>query len=203
MPEPTGPALILASRSPSRSALLAAAGLTFATEPANVDETEVKRSLHAEGADPAQVAETLAELKAMRIATRYPRALVIGADQMLACDGTWFDKPSTREEARGHLHSLRGRTHQLISAVVLAREGRRVWHHVDTARLTMRAFSDHFLDQYLSEVGDAVLSSVGGYQLEGRGVQLFSRIDGDFFTILGLPLLPLLQILREHGVVPR
>jgi hypothetical protein len=128
--------------------------------------------------------------------------LVIGADQVLECDGVLFDKPVDLAAARAQLLALRGRTHRLVSAVVLARDGQRAWHHVDRADLTMRDFSAGFLDHYLESSGDAVLSSVGAYQLEGRGVQLFVRIDGDYFSILGLPLLPLLDILREQGVLP-
>jgi septum formation protein len=144
----------------------------------------------------------LAELKAQRVARRHPGSLVIGADQVLECDGILFDKPSDLAAARSQLMALRGREHRLLSAVVLVRDGERVWHHVDRANLTVRDFSADFLDRYLRSAGDAALSSVGAYQLEGVGAQLFAAIDGDYFTILGLPLLPLLDILREQGILP-
>ncbi len=198
-----GPPLVLASASPSRQALLTAAAVPFAAEPAAVDESKVKRALRAEGAAAAQVAETLAELKAQRVCRRHPGALVLGADQMLDCDGGWLDKPADREQARAQLLSLAGRSHRLSSAQVLVRDGTRLWHHLEAATLTMRPFDAAFVDRYLDAVGDAALTSVGGYQIEGMGIQLFSRIEGDYFAILGLPLLPLLQNLREHGVVPR
>lgn len=197
----TEPAVILASASPSRRALLANAGLDVQAEAARIDEDEVKASLRAEGADAAQVAETLAELKAQRIARRHRGALVIGADQMLECDGAWFDKPETLDHAAGHLAALAGRSHTLVSCACVVRDEVRLWHHLDRARLTMRPLSADFIAGYLAQVGEAALSSVGAYQLEGRGAQLFSKIEGDYFTILGLPLLPLLDFLRQHGVV--
>ncbi|WP_374301761.1 nucleoside triphosphate pyrophosphatase [Ferrovibrio sp.] len=193
--------LILASASPSRAAMLRSAGLDFSIQPARVDESEIKLALQAEGAPASEAATALAELKAQRAATAAGGDFVIGADQMLVCEGRWYDKPETMQAARDHLLSLRGRTHELVSAVVLARGGSVIWRHVDVARLTMRDFSEEFLDAYLVQAGEAVLSSVGAYQLEGLGVQLFSRIQGDFFTILGLPLLPLLDILRENKVL--
>jgi septum formation protein len=128
---------------------------------------------------------------------------VLGADQMLDCAGAWFDKPDSRAAARTQLQSLRGKTHRLTSAAVLAQDGQRVWHHAAAAKLTMRAFTDAFLEGYLDQAGEAVLSSVGAYQLEGLGAQMFRKIDGDFFTILGLPLLPVLDILRERNMLPR
>jgi septum formation protein len=147
-------------------------------------------------------AETLAETKAAKIAQTAPDALVIGADQMLEADGRWFDKPPTLAAARDQLLTLAGKTHTLPTAVVIMRGDQRIWHHVATPRLTMRAFGAAFVDRYLAEVGTKALSSVGAYQLEGPGAQLFDRIDGDFFTILGLPLLPLLAFLREQHVIP-
>lgn len=193
--------LILASASASRAAVLRQAGLVLQQIPAGVDEDEVKRSLGAEGADAAHVATTLADLKAQQISRRHPNAFVIGADQMLECNGIWFDKPPDLDHARAHLMSLRGRTHELITAAVVVRSGARLWQHVDRARLTMRPFSDGFVDGYLKAVGAEVCSTVGAYRLEGHGAQLFSRVEGDFFTILGLPLLPLLDFLRGHGIV--
>ena len=194
--------VVLASASPARAALLQAAGIPIIVDVAAIDEAEVKASLRAMCAEPAAVAEALAELKAQRVSRRHPGSLVIGADQVLECDGVLFDKPTDVAAARNQLLTLRGRRHQLVSAVVLSRDGQRVWHHVDRANLTMRDFSTSFLDQYLRAAGEAALASVGAYQLEGVGAQLFARIDGDYFTILGLPLLPLLDILREHGVLP-
>lgn len=193
--------LILASTSSTRRKLLADAGLNFTAEAPQVDESEVKRSLVAEGATGAMIAETLAELKAERISRRHPEALVVGADQVLACGDVLFDKPPDRDHAQAQLSTLRGKTHELLAAVCVAQGGRRIWHHNASARLTMRPFSDEFLGLYLDIAGDDVFRSVGAYRLEGLGVQLFSRIDGDWFTILGLPLLPLLDFLRGHGIV--
>lgn len=193
--------LILASASPSRAAMLRSAGLDFSVQPARVDESEIKLALQTEGAPPSEAATALAELKAQRVSPSAGSDFVIGADQMLVCEGRWYDKPDSMQVARAQLQALRGKTHELVSAVVLARGGGIIWRHVDVARLTMRNFSDDFLDAYLAQAGEAVLSSVGAYQLEGLGVQLFSRIQGDFFTILGLPLLPLLDILRENRVL--
>jgi len=195
--------IILASASKSRATLLRAAGVSIEIVPAHADEEAVKNSVKAEGGTAAQCAETLAELKAVQISQRHHEALVIGADQMLDCGGTWFDKPTDIAGARDHLVKMRGKSHVLPTAVAVALNGSRIWHHVAIPRLTMRDFSDDFIDSYLKAAGSAVLSSVGAYQLEGPGAQLFSRIDGDFFTILGLPLLELLAFLREHGAVAR
>lgn len=195
------PRVVLASGSATRHAMLTAAGVPCTAKPPAVDETEVKASLRAAGASAADVAETLAELKAVRVARREPGALVVGADQMLECDGVWFDKPQTPEDARRTLLALRGRTHRLFSAAVVARDGERIWHHVAEARLTMRPFSEAFVDWYLAELGARVYDSVGCYQIEGLGAQLFSRVHGDTFTILGLPLLPLLDFLRAWKVL--
>lgn len=194
--------VILASGSATRRAMLAAAGVPVIPSPAAVDEAEVKASMQAQGASPADVAEALAVLKAQRVSRRFAGDLVIGADQMLDCDGLWYDKPADRAAARDQLLALRGRTHTLTSTAVAVRDGQRVWHATDRAKLTMRPFSHVFLETYLDTVGDAALSSVGGYQLEGRGVQLFAKVEGDHFTVLGLPLLPLLGFLRDHGVLP-
>ena len=199
--EPEAPPLVLASASASRAALLRQAGLTAATDPAQVDEAEVKTGLKAEGASASQIAETLAELKAQKISRRRPGALVVGADQMLDCGGVWFDKPVDLDQAAGHLRALSGKTHRLISAVCVVRDGARLWHHIDEARLIMRPLSEAFIADYLDAVGPAALTSVGAYQLEGLGAQLFTRVEGDYFTILGLPLLPLMDFLRNQGVV--
>ena len=195
------PRLILASASPSRAAVMGQAGLVAVSEPARIDETEVKAGLRAEGAEAWQIAEALAELKALKVSSRRPGAYVVGADQMLECDGAWYDKPADLAQAAGHLRSLSGRTHKLISAVCVGRDGERLWHHVADARLTMRPLSEDFIAAYLAAVGPAALTSVGAYQLEGLGAQLFTRVEGDYFTILGLPLLPLMDFLRNHGVL--
>ena len=193
--------LVLASGSASRRRLLEAAAVPFEVAPAAVDEDEVKRAMKAEGADPFQVAEALAELKARRVSPRFPGALVLGADQMLACEGEWFDKPEDMAGAADHLRKLSGRSHSLLTVLCLVRDGTRIWHHRDEARLTVRPLGEDFIRDYLEEVGESALSSVGAYQLEGRGIQLFTEISGDFFGILGLPLLPLLEMLRLHKVL--
>ncbi|WP_421995402.1 Maf family protein [Reyranella sp.] len=194
------PALILASASPSRRQMLLNAGLSFDVEPSGVDEDEVKLSLTAERASARDVASTLAEMKALRVSQRRPDALVIGADSTLACEGRLYDKPGTLAAARDQLAALGGRTHELVSAAVVARNGARLWHTAQAGRLTMRPLSPSFLDAYLARAGEAVCASVGAYQLEGLGAHLFSRIDGDYFTVLGLPLLPLLVFLAGHGI---
>ena len=194
--------LVLASGSATRRKLLAAAGLSFEVIPPAVDETEVKASLRAASATASQAAETLAELKAHAVSYRRPEALVIGADQLLECDREWFDKPVDRADALAQLRRLSGQRHRLHTGVCLLRGSARLWHHNATVELTMRPLSEVFLQAYLDAAGDRVLSSVGGYQLEGLGAQLFHRIDGDFFCVLGLPLLPLLETLRAQGVLP-
>jgi septum formation protein len=194
--------LVLASGSATRAALLRAAGLAVLVDPAAVDEDEAKGALRGSGAGPSAAAEALAELKAQRVSRRRPGTLVLGCDQLLECEGAWFDKPADRAAARRQLLALRGRTHRLHSAAVAVRDGGRVWQHVATAALTMRPFGEAFLDSYLERAGDAVLGSVGAYQLEGLGAQLFTRVEGDWFTVLGLPLLPLLGFLRDHRVLP-
>ncbi|MGE5475289.1 MAG: Maf family protein [Bacteroidales bacterium] len=191
--------IVLASGSATRRAMLENAGVAFVVDTAPVDEAAVKDAMRAETDNPARVAEVLAELKATRVSARHPGAIVIGADQMLECGRVWFDKPADRAGARAQLLALRDHTHRLVSSVVAVRDGQRLWHHTDQARLTMRRFSDAFLDSYLEQAGDAVLSSVGAYQLEGLGAQLFMAVEGDHFTILGLPLLALLDFLRENG----
>jgi septum formation protein len=195
--------IVLASGSAARARMLRDAGVDFIADVAAVDEQAVKASMAAETSNPARVAEVLAELKAVRVSARHPGALVIGADQMLDCDGTWFDKPTDRDSARAQLLALRDKTHRLTSSVVAVRDGRLLWHHSESAKLTMRRFSDAFLDHYLDRADAAVTSSVGAYQLEGLGAQLFMLVEGDFFTILGLPLLALMDFLRENGELVR
>jgi septum formation protein len=179
---------------------MANAGLSFEIDPSGVDEEEITRSLLADRASPQEIAETLAETKALRVSTRRPDTLVVGGDSTLAANGRLFDKPTNMAAARKQLMALRGQTHELFSAVVVARNGTRIWHWNERARLTMRPFNEAFLDAYLARAGEALLTSVGAYQLEGLGAHLFSRVDGDYFTILGLPLLPLLSFLSGHGV---
>lgn len=196
------PRLILASASTARAVLLTAAGLRFETIAAHVDENEIKRSAHAEGLEPAEAALLLAEMKALRLSSRHPDAVVIGCDQLLVCGEAWFDKPSDRDTATTQLQALRGQTHTLVTAVICQRGETRLWHHVATPKLRMRRFSDAFLEAYLDAQGDAVTTTVGAYRLEGLGVHLFDRIDGEHAAILGLPLLALLGFLRQHGVLP-
>ncbi len=191
--------IVLASRSAARTSVLTAAGVPFETLVAGVDEAAVKAGLLAEGQGPREVADALAELKAVRVSRARPDDLVIGADQTLDLGGLLYDKVETLAEARERLQLLRGKTHKLHSAVVVARGGEAIWREVPTARLTMRDFSDAFIDGYLAARGEGILGSVGCYQLENEGVQLFSRIDGDYFTILGLPLMGLFDFLRLHG----
>jgi len=194
------PKLILASASLSRRELLTHAGLSFEVETSGVDEAEATRSLTAARASPQKIAETLAEMKALRVSARHGAAMVVGGDSTLACNGRLFDKPATMDAARKQLLALRGQTHELFSSVVVARAGARLWHWSERALLTMRPFTEAFLDAYLERVGDSVLTSVGAYRLEGLGAHLFTRVDGDYFTILGLPLLPLLSFLAGHGI---
>lgn len=191
--------LVLASRSDVRGKILAAAGLRFEIRPAQIDERAVETEIGAP--DAAAAARHLARVKAETAAAKLPGRLVLGADQTLARGNRRFSKPADRAGAIEQLQALRGRTHELHSALALVRNGETLFAYVGTARLTMRDFSDQFLDDYLDMMGDAALASVGGYQLEGIGIHLFERVEGDYFTILGLPLLPLLAYLRENGFV--
>lgn len=196
------PAVILASKSAARARLLRAAGVSFTTAAALVDEAGVRESLHAADVPVEDVAVALADLKAGSVAARAPdEAIVIGADQLLEVDGEWLEKPADVEAARAQLLRLRGRQHRLVSGVVAFRGGSRIWHQVDVARLWLRPFSEEFLTDYLVAAGPDILASVGAYELEGLGAQLIGRMEGDYFTILGLPLLPLLQFLRDQRVL--
>jgi septum formation protein len=188
--------LVLASRSDTRGKILAAAGLRFEIRPSQIDERAAEAKSGA--ADAAAVARYLARAKADAVAVSLPGRLILGADQTLARGARRFEKPASRAEAAEQLRTLRGRTHELHSALALVRDKEVVFACVDTARLTMRDFSDRFLDDYLDMAGEAAVNSVGAYQLEGIGIHLFERVDGDYFTILGLPLLPLLAFLRQN-----
>lgn len=193
-------AVVLASTSPARWAILKAAGVEFETQSPAVDEEAAKTFLAAEGLTARDMADALAEMKALKVSRRRG-GLVIGADQTLDLDGALIDKAPTMLAARERLLALRGRRHKLHSAVVVALDGVVIWRQVETATLTMRSFSDVFLDQYLAAEGEEVLWCVGCYRLEGQGVQLFERIDGDYFSVLGLPLLGLLDLLRRYGAL--
>lgn len=190
--------LILASKSKARAALLENAGLIFECQTANIDERAVEQPLVEAAAHPADIAQLLAEVKAMDVSENNPGKLVIGADQTLGFGDKRFNKPVDDEAARRQLLELSGNSHQLHSAIALVKDGETLWRHVSSATLTMRRFSPVEVGQYLARVGDNVRSSVGCYQLEGLGVQLFEKIEGDYFTILGLPLLPLLDYLRQE-----
>ncbi|OZA06817.1 MAG: septum formation protein Maf [Rhodobacterales bacterium 17-64-5] len=194
--------LLLASQSAIRLTLLQNAGVTVEAHPARIDEDALRRALQAEDATPHDIADTLAEAKAARLAQRHPAALVLGCDQILALGSRIFSKPETRPEARQNLADLAGQTHHLLSAAVLYHEGAPIWRHVGVARLTMRAASDAYLEAYLDRNWPDIGHCVGAYQLEHEGIRLFSAIEGDYFTILGLPLLPLLNYMSLRGFIP-
>lgn len=193
--------LVLASASPFRRALLENAGLVFQARAAEVDERALEQPLEAAGASPVDVALTLAEAKAKDVARHFDGALVIGSDQTMSLGPRVYHKPKDLAEAADHLLSLSGKTHSLNSAVVLVRDGEVVWRHVSSARMSVRVLSRGFIERHLARVGDKALASVGAYQLEGEGIQLFEKIEGDYFTILGLPMLPLLSKLRDLGSI--
>ncbi len=194
-------ALVLASGSRIRAELLENAGLSIEIDPADIDERAVEEPLLKAGFSPEDLALVLAEAKANDVSERRPGDLVIGADQILAFEGERHTKPENMEAARRQLLAFSGKTHELLSAVVISKDGEAIWRHVSTAKLTMRKLTPAFIGHYLAQVGDVALSSVGAYQLEGPGVQLFEKIEGDYFTVLGLPLLPLLAELRNLNVL--
>jgi septum formation protein len=196
-------AFVLASTSPIRLQLLRSAGLTVEAAAPRVDEETARDALLADGARPRDVADTLAEMKARKVAERRPDALVIGCDQVLEVDGAIIAKPDSPETARGHLRQLRGKSHRLLSAVVAYENSEPVWRHVGEARLTMHQISDAYLEEYLARNWESVRHSVGAYKIEEEGVRLFSAVSGDHFTILGLPLLPLLAWMGTRGMIAR
>lgn len=194
--------LLLASQSAIRLTLLRNAGVPVEPHPSRIDEEALRAALAAEDATPRDIADALAEAKALKLAQRHPTALVLGCDQILALGPRIFAKPASREEARQHLQDLAGHTHQLLSALVLYHNTEPIWRHVGVARLTMREASSAYLDAYLDRNWPDIAQSVGCYQLESEGIRLFSAIEGDYFTILGLPLLPLLTYLSLRGFIP-
>lgn len=193
--------VVLASGSASRKALLTAAGVDFIADPADLDEDAVMAALAARGADAVQVAAELAAQKAQWVANRHPGALVLGGDSVIELGGRHLSKCATLEEARALLAEMSGREHLLVSAAALARDGALLWTHASPCRMTVRDLSPQFLDDYLAREGAAILSSVGCYHFEGRGAQLFDRVDGDYFSVLGLPLLAVLAALRKEGAL--
>lgn len=194
--------LILASGSQTRARILRDAGIDPVIRPARIDEEMLRAALVAEGHSCHDMADALAEAKALRVSGGHPDSLVLGCDQILEFEGKPVSKPPTAQDARAQLLRLRGKTHRLHSAAVLCLQGRPIWRHVSTARLTMRDFTDPFLDHYLAEEWPAIAESPGAYRIEERGIRLFSAIEGDHFAILGLPLLPLLAALARRGDIP-
>jgi septum formation protein len=194
--------LILASGSTTRADILRKAGLRFEIERPDVDEAAIRLSMIDKDASVEAAAVLLAEKKAVQISSgTRPAALVIGADQILECDGEWFEKPDSIARARLQLSRLSGTSHRLISSVVVALNGTVIWCHTDQARLTMRSLGDEFLESYIEVMGEKLFASVGAYQLEGLGAQLFSSVEGDHYTVLGLPLLPLVEFLRQQNIL--
>jgi septum formation protein len=203
----SGQSVVLASSSEVRRRMLEMAGVVITVKPVSIEEAEIRRSMETEGVTAEDATVALAEHKARRAASSLPDGLagapVIGSDQILDCNGIWFAKPADKDHAWAQLSVLRGKTHRLISGVCVVGGDAAVWHHVDVAHLRMRMFSDAFLDRYLDAMGDMATETVGGYQIEGLGNQLFDSTEGDLFTILGMPLLPLLDHLRTHAILLR
>lgn len=191
--------VILASASEIRATLLRNAGLGVQIAPARIDEEMIRAGLEAEDATPHDIADTLAELKAAKVSAKNPGALVLGADQLLELKGRIFSKPETPEEARAQLRALSGKTHRLLSALVVVRDGQPLWRHIAPVRLTMHDLSDSFIDDYVARNWESIRWAVGCYKLEEEGVRLFSRIEGDYFAVLGLPLIEFLNWLRARG----
>ena len=194
--------LVLASSSTIRQALLRNAGVSFTVDPANIDEAAVKTALRAENSLAETASIELAARKAQAVSPRHPGALVIGVDQILDDKGTWYDKPTDPAAAAKQIAALAGHAHRLVNGLVVVENGAEVWRMANAVTLLMRPLSPAFIDGYVAKIGDAALKSVGGYQLEGLGAQLFERVDGDYFSVLGLPLLPLLAFLRRRGLIP-
>jgi septum formation protein len=197
MPRP----LLLASSSAIRLQLLQQAGIETTARAARIDEDSIRQSLQAEQAKPQDIADALAEMKARKLAEKHPESLVLGCDQLLAFNDKIFGKPETMDQARTQLHAFRGQTHKLLSALVLYDAGKPIWRHISTAKLTMRNASDAYIDSYLTRNWHSIQHSVGGYKLEEEGIRLFSAVEGDYFTILGLPLLPLISYLGTRGFI--
>ncbi len=193
--------LVLASQSTARAQLMRDAGLMFSIQPAHVDEAAIKIAAQNDGLPVDEIALRLASAKAQHVALQMPDALVIGSDQILICEDRLFDKPQSLQDARVQLQFLRSKTHRLVTAITCHQHGACVWQHVAQPQLVMRDFSDAFLDVYLTLEAQHILHCVGAYRLEGPGVQLFAQIDGAYSDILGLPLLPLLEFLRQHGIL--
>jgi len=193
--------VVLASSSVIRQNLLRQAGVKLAVLPARIDETTIRASLDARRESPSNIADALAEHKARKISKQRPDALVIGCDQVLALDGRVMTKPQDISQAMQHLRALRGKHHDVLSAVVICQDGRPVWRHIGKVRLTMRVFSDTYMKDYLTRNWLSVNSAVGCYKLEEEGVRLFSRIEGDYFNVLGLPLLEVLNFLTQTGAI--
>ena len=193
--------LILASASQSRKKLLKAAGVDFIADPAELDEETLTARLIRRGADAVKVASELAGQKALSVSRRHPGRLVLGGDSVIEFGGAFLGKCANMVEARALLHKLSAKEHLLVSAAALARDGALLWTHASPCRMSMRSLSHNFLDDYLAQEGSAILSSVGCYRFEGRGAQLFDKVDGDYFSVLGLPLLPVLAELRKEGVL--